>query len=214
MFTLNKKNRQLAFILSSMLLLPLTAQAGQSVFPHETFKTVGEGKMKWMFISLKGSGGLFGTGLSSVSDGSLLFLTHLMSKKRDTKRNDYRVRLMSKNGAYQPSSYPMALEINYLKSMSASALLESTDGELKRLGIDRASRTRWLASLERILPSVKSGDRLTVLAHGKNKGTFYFNDQAIGDINDRGLAGQFLSSIGLSEKTSQPRLRQQLIGNQ
>ncbi|MBD1575776.1 hypothetical protein HC723_04820 [Vibrio sp. S11_S32] len=112
-----------------------------------------------------------------------------------------------------------ALRLTYLKSISKNDLLEATQDQWQRLGITSNQTDVWLAELDKIWPNVSSGNQLTLLVNPQGVSTFYFAShathsvKAMGSIKDVDFGPAFLS-IWLSPKTSEPKLRQQLLGSQ
>ena len=60
-------------------------------------------------------------------------------------------------------------------------------------------------------PDIKEGDSLSLLIH-QGRSVFYFNQQYIGVINPSDF-GQIFLAIWLSENTSEPELRRELLGS-
>lgn len=108
---------------------------------------------------------------------------------------------------------PLALEAVYARSVGGQELVEET---LKQLHLqspfDEATGTRWRQRLQVLLPTVKEGDRLTVVNEPGRGLQMFLNGRATGRIDDPRLAGLFLG-IWLAPQTSQPALRQALLGN-
>lgn len=104
-----------------------------------------------------------------------------------------------------------ALRITYYKSISKQALIEATEDQWRELGYKPMYILLWLEPLKQIWPDVSKGDQLTFVQLANGVGEFYFADQAIGRIDDNGFSSAFLS-IWLSENTSEPELRRQLLG--
>ncbi|MGI2853255.1 hypothetical protein ACRTDR_03375 [Shewanella algae] len=164
---------------------PKVAQVEPSKTELASFREVGRGEMDWWFITL------------------------------------YRARLLTPDGSYQPNSFPQQLEIQYYRDIPASRLLEATKHQWLHLGYDREQISAWLALLEEIWPDVEQGDRLSFVASGPQRGHFLFNDKPLAAIaidesassEHKHFAGAFLA-IWLSERSSRPQLRAQLIGEQ
>ena len=104
-----------------------------------------------------------------------------------------------------------ALKIKYLKSIDSQALVKATIEQWQQLGYSSDNITSWVEPLNAMWPDVEPGNTLTLLVQADGHSQFYFNDNVIGTIQDSYFADAFLS-IWLSEKTSQPELRQQLLG--
>ena len=60
-------------------------------------------------------------------------------------------------------------------------------------------------------PNIVNGDSLALLIQN-DKSTFYFNDRHLGVIEDANF-GQLFIDIWLSQNTSQPTLRIELLGD-
>lgn len=104
-----------------------------------------------------------------------------------------------------------ALRIEYYKTIDKQALVEATAEQWQHLGYSPADIAQWVAPLQRIWPNVAPGDRLTLLVNQSGMSQFYLADQLIGQIDDPRFGEAFLA-IWLSENTSEPKLRQQLLG--
>lgn len=104
-----------------------------------------------------------------------------------------------------------ALRITYYKSISKQALLEATEDQWLKLGYTPLEVLVWLEPLKDIWTDVEPGDKLTFVASENGTGAFYFDNQLMGEISDTTFSDAFIS-IWLSSKTSQPRLRKQLLG--
>ncbi|GGE88889.1 hypothetical protein [Shewanella carassii] len=164
---------------------PKAAQVEPSKAELASFREVGRGEMDWWFMTL------------------------------------YRARLLTPDGSYQPNSFPQQLEIQYYRDIPASRLLEATKHQWLHLGYDREQISAWLALLEDIWPDVEQGDRLSFVASGPQRGHFLFNDKPLAAIvidesassEHKRFADAFLA-IWLSERSSRPQLRAQLIGEQ
>lgn len=123
----------------------------------------------------------------------------------------YRVTLKTPDGRYQPERMPQALHITYHRNIHRDDLITATGQQWQRLGVDGATRAKWLKSLRDIWPSVKRGESLTLKVDKAGKGYFLHNGKVIGELKDKLFSRRFLD-IWLSPKTSQPGLRQRLIG--
>ena len=88
------------------------------------------------------------------------------------------------------------------------AVLEEMD---KQGSCNDEQRVRWGELLKKILPDVDAGDRLTGVNVPKRGVQFYQNGKLIGSIDDIAFARAFFG-IWLDPATSEPALRQQLLG--
>jgi hypothetical protein len=65
--------------------------------------------------------------------------------------------------------------------------------------------------MARLFPDVQKGDRITGLHQPGQAARFYLNGRLLGDISDPAFSRRFFG-IWLSPQTSQPRMREQLLG--
>lgn len=123
----------------------------------------------------------------------------------------YNSRLFTKTGKYDDNSgQDLLFKINYLKDISADELIKRTVEQWQHLKYDESKYQHYIPKMKAIWPDIKSGDSLTL--YRKNQTTiFYFNNEEVGNINDKSFSNLFLD-IWLSNNTSQPKLRKQLIG--
>lgn len=123
----------------------------------------------------------------------------------------YNSRLFTKTGKYDDNSgQDLLFKINYLKDISADELIKRTVEQWQHLKYDESKYQHYIPKMKSIWPDIKSGDSLTL--YRKNQTTiFYFNNEEVGNINDKSFSNLFLD-IWLSNNTSQPKLRKQLIG--
>lgn len=123
----------------------------------------------------------------------------------------YQIELKTPDGRYQANRYPQVLDIMYRRTIEKQHLLTATDQQWQRLGLPLAKRQQWIAQLDRVWPSVKAGDTLSFQLNADGKNTFVHNGRNIGGVADTQFGKSFLA-IWLSPKTSQPGIRQRLIG--
>jgi hypothetical protein len=110
-----------------------------------------------------------------------------------------------------PSNSERALKIRYYHSIDSKDLVDATKDQWIKLGYSSNSIQRWLKPLYKMWPNVKAGSTLTIRVAEDNISQFYFDEQPIGTIQDKNFGEAFLD-IWLSENTSEPRLREQLLG--
>jgi hypothetical protein len=123
----------------------------------------------------------------------------------------YQASLFSEDGQYQPGQYPQALTLRYQRDFSKEILLKATKHEWQKLAVDENLYPQWLQQLSSLWPEIKDGDSLTFLVSRNGHGDFYHNDNWLGSIESPEFSDAFLA-IWLSEHTSNPKLRSQLIG--
>lgn len=125
----------------------------------------------------------------------------------------YQSRLASTTGDFYADRHndEVLFEINYLRDIKRSELIERTVEQWQYVGFSPAQYQQYLPLLEQMWPDIKAGDTLALLV-SPLESTFYFNNKKIGQIKQAAFASLFLD-IWLSPITSQPALRQQLLGN-
>lgn len=124
----------------------------------------------------------------------------------------YKARLLSVTGQYQPDQYPIMLDIEYYRDIAAEDLLEATRDQWQALKFADKDIQRWLGLLTSAWPDVKQGDRLGFKVISQQQSQFFYNSKPLDMINDANFANSFLA-IWLSEKTTRPELRAQLLGD-
>ena len=121
----------------------------------------------------------------------------------------YEALLWTPSGTYQAQQWPLSLELIYSRNISREQLLQSTEEEWQRQGINYQSQ--WLTQLNSIWPDINRRDKLLLKVNPKGQSQFFYNDHSIGHINDVEFSAAF-TAIWLSNNTLQPSLRNQLIG--
>ncbi|GAB4551626.1 MAG: chalcone isomerase family protein [Rhizobacter sp.] len=110
-------------------------------------------------------------------------------------------------------SHPVALELEYARSLVGSLIAERSLTEMKRVGEVPAEKAEpWLAAMTQLFPDVNKGDRITGLHQPGEGMRFFFNGKPRGDVRDAAFARLF-TGIWLSPRTSEPKLRQALLGS-
>lgn len=108
---------------------------------------------------------------------------------------------------------PFALEIEYARQLAGRRIAERSLTEMKRAGaaISEPQRAQWLALMTQAFPDVAPGDRITGVFHPATGTRFYFNGRLRSETRDAEFAERFFG-IWLAPHTSEPELRQQLLG--
>jgi hypothetical protein len=123
----------------------------------------------------------------------------------------YEIQLFSGDGRYDPQR-PVALVLNYLRPVSGRDIADTSIDEIRKLGVsDAVTIAKWQAQLIQLFPDIAKGDRLIGSFDPDTGSQFHLNGALIGVIDDPELSRRFFD-IWLSEATSQPRLRRQLLG--
>jgi hypothetical protein len=121
----------------------------------------------------------------------------------------YEARLYAVAGRFDVAQ-PYALSLTYERTIAGDRLVQSSLDEMRKLGKPVDQHPEWAAELARVLPSVTKGVTLTGVHRPGEGATFYEQDKVIGQINDV-LARAFFA-IWLDPRTSEPSLRQSLLG--
>ena len=125
--------------------------------------------------------------------------------------NVYDARLYTADGRYRERSYPIALQLDYLRDIASSDLVDETLRQWQEQGLDGHPRMDdWLDRLAELWPDVSEDDAITLVVDAEGRSQFYFNDRLLGGIEDREFADYF-AAIWLSDNTTSPRVREQLI---
>ncbi|MEH6465254.1 MAG: chalcone isomerase family protein [Shewanella psychromarinicola] len=123
----------------------------------------------------------------------------------------YTAKLFSLDGKYQANRFPMILDIQYHRDIQAPDLVDATIEQWQHLGLTEDDISLLSQQLVRAWPDVKQGDRLTFRVNNPNDAAFLLNDTPYYQVSNAQFPEAFLD-IWLSEKTSHPKLRKQLIG--
>jgi len=123
----------------------------------------------------------------------------------------YDARLYVQGKTYDPDK-PFALSLTYLRDFSGSDIAERSIEEIRQQGFgDESVLASWQVQLEMIFPDLVEGDEIMGISNPSEGAQFFLNGSLIGAITDQNLSGRFFD-IWLSEKTSEPEMRQSLIG--
>ena len=126
----------------------------------------------------------------------------------------YDARLWVREGfdAARFEQLPLALELEYARTLYGRLIAERSLEEMKRAGrLDDEQAERWLAEMKRLFPDVAKGDRITGAYRPGESARFFLNGALRGDVRDAEFARRFFG-IWLGAQTSEPALRQSLLG--
>lgn len=121
----------------------------------------------------------------------------------------YEATLFTPSGRFE-ARQPYALSLTYERTIAGDRLVQSSIDEMRKLGAPIDTHPNWATALARVLPSVSKGVTLTGVYRPGEGATFYLMNDEIGRIDDD-LARWFFA-IWLDPKTSEPSLRQALLG--
>ena len=125
----------------------------------------------------------------------------------------YDVRLWTQ---MKPFTYadPFVVELVYDISLKGKDIADRSVKEMRAQGIgDEMKLKRWGEEMARIFPDIKQGDTLIGVSLPGKEARFYNRDKLIATVPDPEFAKAFFD-IWLSEKTSEPKLRVKLLGQQ
>lgn len=110
------------------------------------------------------------------------------------------------------AQHPFALELVYRRALVGERIAQRSLDEMQALpGFDAARGPAWLAAMKALFPDVAGGDKLTGLHRPGAGAAFRLNGRALGEVADPAFAPLFFG-IWLSPATSEPRMRQGLLG--
>lgn len=119
--------------------------------------------------------------------------------------------LYNRDGVYRGVEPELVLRIDYRRNIKQQDLIDRTRKEWRKQGVYAASSEAWLKQLDGIWPDIKRGDQIVLRVDEELASEFFFNGELLGSIADPMFTQRFLS-IWLSEKSSYPDLRDQLVG--
>lgn len=109
---------------------------------------------------------------------------------------------------------PFAVELVYNMSFTGKDIADRSVKEMRAQGIsDEAKLKRWGDEMVKIFPDIKQGDTLIGVSLPGKEARFYNREKLIATVPDPEFAKAFFD-IWLSEKTSEPKLRVKLLGEQ
>ena len=112
----------------------------------------------------------------------------------------------------QWAGVPLALELEYARSLGGAQIAERSLVEMQRQTDSPADTAeRWLSDMKKIFPDVRAGDRITGLNLPGQGARFFHNGMLRGEVRDAEFARLFFG-IWLSTRTSEPALRESLLG--
>lgn len=107
---------------------------------------------------------------------------------------------------------PLALEIEYARSLDGLKIADRSLEEMQRSGpVAPELAQRWLTEMSTIFPDVKAGDRISGVQQPGIGARFFYNGKLRGEVRDAEFARRFFG-IWLGKASSEPTLREALIG--
>ncbi len=123
----------------------------------------------------------------------------------------YDASLFASNGTFAEGK-PFALELKYLRKFKGKEIASRSVDEMRKLGMhDEIKLAKWYQAMQEIFPNVKSGETITGIVDEQQISHFYFNKKSLGSVHDKEFS-QWFFNIWLSDRTSEPEMREQLLG--
>lgn len=120
--------------------------------------------------------------------------------------------LYAPGGVYSAAK-PFALKLSYLRTLKGRDIARNSVEQMRRQGgHSDAQLTAWGEAMTGIFPDVTKGATLTGVREADGATVFYRGTAKIGRVEDPAFGRAFFD-IWLGAKTSQPALRQKLLGN-
>jgi len=116
----------------------------------------------------------------------------------------------------KPFSYadPFVVELVYDMSLKGKDIADRSVKEMRAQGVnDEIKLKRWGDEMAKIFPDIKQGDALIGVSLPGKEARFYDREKLIATVPDPEFAKAFFD-IWLSEKSSEPKLRLKLLGEQ
>lgn len=127
--------------------------------------------------------------------------------------NVFDASLYTQSGAFDANA-PFSLSLRYLRQLDSDKIVSKTIEEIRRQGsdIEPERLALWEEQLGNIIPDVSEGTTITGVRTPEGYTRLYFGTRQIGEIQDLAFTQAFFD-IWLGENTSNPRLRNGLIGS-
>lgn len=123
----------------------------------------------------------------------------------------YDASLYAPQGAYSQDQ-PFVLALHYLRALDGKEIAKRSLKEMEKQGFSDSSQgEQWLTKMVKIFPDVSEGTVLYGLRTPEGYTQFYEDNKLIGEVRDSEFTTWFFN-IWLSEKTSEPAMRKELLG--
>ncbi len=124
----------------------------------------------------------------------------------------YDASLIAPKGQFS-NDKPFALELKYLRDFKGKEIASRSVDEMRKLGVkDEVKLAAWYQEMQDLFPDVKEGESITGVVDENRISHFYYNDKLLGKVHDKEFSLWFFN-IWLSEKTSEPEMRRDLLGS-
>lgn len=107
---------------------------------------------------------------------------------------------------------PLALELNYARSLEGKRIADASIDEMKKLGIGNPTQHKaWGDAMRQLFPDVDKTTQLTGVYIPGQATRFFRNGAPIGEVADPAFGPAFFA-IWLHPNTTAPKLRTALLG--
>lgn len=123
----------------------------------------------------------------------------------------YEATLYATNGQWRDTQ-PAILSIEYFVTIDGADIADRSVKEIRKQGFtDEVQLAAWNSQMKNIFPNVVPGSILSATYFPYKETRFYSNGEPIGAIKGD-MFGRLFFNIWLGENTSEPQLRQSLLG--
>ena len=120
-------------------------------------------------------------------------------------------KLYAQNANFNPEQ-PFALSLSYLREIQGSEIVAKSISEMGAQNeFSKSELAQWKTKLSDIIPNVDSKTTITGVRDQAGNTLFYLNGKIIGRVDNKRFTQGFFN-IWLGEKTSETKLRNQLLG--
>lgn len=145
--------------------------------------------------------------LHDVPDAKIVGKTRLSYMVWDV----YDVSLYAPQAHWKPNR-PFALKFKYLRNITGKKIADRSVKEMRAQGYgDEVTLASWYTQMKNIFPNVHKGTELTGVYTENAETVFFAQGAEIGRIKDPQFGAAFFN-IWLGDKTTVPKIRQQLLG--
>jgi len=158
----------------------------------------------WSFVCVSATeiilpGGLQVPNMKPVGQGELVFLGFRV----------YRAQLWAPDGVFREND-PFVLSLSYQRDIRRDQIVEASLKEMRKLGAPVEQNSHWPSALANVFRDVSENDTISGIFRPGIGADFYFNSNHTGSIDP--VLAKHLAAIWLDPNTSEPQLRQALLG--
>jgi hypothetical protein len=123
----------------------------------------------------------------------------------------YDASLIAPSGTFTKQG-PFALKLTYLRDFEGDDIASRSIDEMRKQGMkDEIKLAKWYEQMQQIFPNVAEGQTITGVVDSDQNSHFYYNNSYAGIVEDAEFS-QWFFNIWLSENTSEPKMRDNLLG--